>query len=63
MEGLIPPAYGPFAEPIFAGYAKPTLFTTELDVAEAVFRAANDTSGRMRFPAGGDAVALAAQSR
>lgn len=33
--------------------------TTESDVAEAVWRAANDTSGQMRFPAGPDAVALA----
>ena len=32
--------------------------TTEADVAEAVWRAANDESGRLRFPAGADAVAL-----
>jgi NAD(P)-dependent dehydrogenase (short-subunit alcohol dehydrogenase family) len=60
MTGLIPPAYGPFAEPIFAGFAKQTLFTTERDVAETVWRAVNDTSEQMRFPAGKDAVALAA---
>jgi len=30
-----------------------------LAIAEAVWRAANDTTGRLRFPAGADAVALA----
>ena len=62
MEGLFPAAYAPFAEPILAAFAKPALVTTEADVAEAVWRAANDTSGQLRFPAGADAVALA-QSR
>jgi len=33
--------------------------TTEADVAEAVWRAATDRSGQLRFPAGADAVALA----
>ena len=33
--------------------------TTESDVAEAVYRAATDLSGQLRFPAGPDAVALA----
>jgi len=33
--------------------------TTELDVAEVVWRAANDATGQLRFPAGPDAVALA----
>ena len=59
MEGLIPEAYAPFAQPIFAAFAKPALVTTEADVAEAVWRAANDTTGKLRFPAGPDAVALA----
>ncbi len=58
MEGLIPEAYAPFAEPIFAAFAHPSAVTTEADVAEAVFRAANDASGKLRFPAGPDAVAL-----
>jgi NAD(P)-dependent dehydrogenase (short-subunit alcohol dehydrogenase family) len=62
MQGLIPEAYAPFAEPIFAAFAKPAAVTTESDVADAVYRAANDTSGQLRFPAGADAVALA-QSR
>ena len=54
--------YAPFAQPIFAAFAQQDLVTTETDVAEAVFRAANDASGQLRFPAGADAVALA-QSR
>lgn len=63
MEGLIPEAYAPFAEPIFAAFAKPAAVTTPADVAEVVYRAANDTSGRLRFAAGPDAVALAAQAK
>jgi len=59
LEGLIPEAYEPFAQPIFAAFAQPTAVTFESDVAEAVYRAANDTSGQLRFPAGADAVALA----
>ena len=62
MAGLIPEAYMPFAEPIFAGYARPAAVTTESDVAGMVWRAANDTTGQLRFPAGADAMALA-QSR
>jgi len=62
MKGLIPEAYAPFAEPIFAAFAKPAAVTTESDVAEAVWRAVSDTTGQLRFPAGADAVALA-QSR
>jgi NAD(P)-dependent dehydrogenase (short-subunit alcohol dehydrogenase family) len=59
MEGLIPEAYAPFAAPIFAAFAQPGAVTTESDVAEAVWRAANDGTGQLRFPAGADAVALA----
>jgi NAD(P)-dependent dehydrogenase (short-subunit alcohol dehydrogenase family) len=62
MQGLIPEAYAPFAEPIFAAFARPSAVTTESDVADAVWRAANDTTGLLRFPAGADALALA-QSR
>ena len=63
MDGLIPEAYRPFAQRIFASLEQaPAAVTTESDVAEAVWRAANDTSGQLRFPAGPDAVALA-QSR
>ena len=60
VEDLIPEAYRAFAAPIFEGFARPTLVTRERDVAEAVWRAVNDTTGRLRFPAGADAEALAA---
>lgn len=59
IEDLIPEAYAAYAEPIFAAFAKPAVVTVETDVAEAVYRAANDTSGQLHFPAGPDAVALA----
>lgn len=59
MEGLIPEAYAPFAQRVFASFAQPAAVTTEADVAEVVWRAANDTSGLLRSPAGPDAVALA----
>ena len=59
MEGLFPEAYAAFAKPILASFAQVTTVTKESDVAEAVYRAANDASGQLRFPAGPDAVALA----
>jgi NAD(P)-dependent dehydrogenase (short-subunit alcohol dehydrogenase family) len=59
MEGLFPEGYAPFAERVFALYGQPAAVTKESDVAEAVWRAANDASGKLRFPAGPDAVALA----
>ncbi|CAN7706102.1 SDR family oxidoreductase [Duganella sp. Dugasp56] len=60
LEGLIPPAYAPFAQSVFAAFTSPAAVTTEADVAEAVWRAASDATGQLRFPAGADAVALAA---
>jgi len=63
MEGLIPEAYAAFAQGIFAALAQGSAaVTAESDVAEVVWRAANDGTGQLRFPAGPDAVALA-QSR
>jgi len=59
MAGLVPEAYAPAAQRIFAALAQPAALTTEAEVAEAVWRAANDKSGLLRFPAGADAVALA----
>jgi hypothetical protein len=59
MQGLIPEAYAPFAQRVFASLGRCSAVTTAPDVAEAVWRAANDTSGRLRYPAGADAVALA----
>jgi NAD(P)-dependent dehydrogenase (short-subunit alcohol dehydrogenase family) len=58
VEDLIPDAYADFAAPIFAQFARPAMTTREIDVAEAVWRAVNDSTGRLRFPAGADAVAL-----
>jgi NAD(P)-dependent dehydrogenase (short-subunit alcohol dehydrogenase family) len=59
IADLIPEAYAAFANPIFAAFANPALTTQESDVAEAVWQAVNDQTGRQRFPAGADAVALA----
>ena len=59
VADLIPEAYAEFAAPIFSGFSNPALVTTERDVAEAVWAAANDLGGQLRFPAGADAMALA----
>jgi short-subunit dehydrogenase len=59
MQGLIPKAYESFAHSVFAGLTKITAATKEADVAEGVWRAANDASDQLHFPAGADAVALA----
>jgi NAD(P)-dependent dehydrogenase (short-subunit alcohol dehydrogenase family) len=60
LEGLITEPYAPLAQSIFATLGQgPTAVTSATDVAEGVWRAANDTSGQLRFPAGPDAVALA----
>nr|ALV86504.1 dehydrogenase [uncultured bacterium 20] len=61
--GRIHEAYAPFAERVFAAYGQPGAVTTEADVAEAVYRAAADESGQLRFPAGADAVALSVAHR
>lgn len=58
-EQLIPETYQSFATPIFAAFATPSLVTKEIDVAETIWRAVNDSTGKLRFPAGPDAVALA----
>lgn len=60
MDGLLPEAYAAYAQSVFAGMPRdPALLTTAADVAEGVWRAANDSSGQLRFAAGADAVALA----
>lgn len=59
MQGLIPAAYEPFAHSVFAGFSSVTEVTTGADVAEGVWQAANDATGRLHFPAGADALALA----
>jgi NAD(P)-dependent dehydrogenase (short-subunit alcohol dehydrogenase family) len=58
----IPDEYRPFAEPIMAAFGEPGEVTTPGDVADVVFEAATDTSDRLRFAAGPDAVALAQSS-
>ncbi len=63
VEDLIPKAYADFAAPIFAGFARPALTTKESDVVEAVWMAVNDATGKLRFPAGADAVALSGAVR
>jgi NAD(P)-dependent dehydrogenase (short-subunit alcohol dehydrogenase family) len=60
MDGLISQPYAAFADRVFAGLSTPAAVTSEIDVARVVWHAANDTSDRLRFPAGPDAVALAA---
>lgn len=59
MQGLIPEAYAPFAQSVFAALGRPTAVTTEPEVAEAVWRAAGDPAATLRYPAGADALALA----
>jgi NAD(P)-dependent dehydrogenase (short-subunit alcohol dehydrogenase family) len=63
VEDLIPKPYADFAAPIFEQFAKPALTTKESDVAAAIWRAVNDTTGQLHFPAGADAVALADATR
>jgi NAD(P)-dependent dehydrogenase (short-subunit alcohol dehydrogenase family) len=58
VEDLVPAEYADFAAPIFAGFASPALTTQETDVAQAVQAAVEDTSDRLHFPAGADAIAL-----
>jgi len=59
MEGGIPEAYGAYAQSVFAKAFESSVVTTAQDVADAVWRAANDPSSPMRIPAGKDAMALA----
>lgn len=60
VSDLIPESYAAFARPVFEAYANPVLTTREQDVAEAVLEAATDTARKLHYPAGADAVALAA---
>lgn len=59
VEDLIPEEYQAFAAPIFESFMNPQATTKEIDVAEAVWAAVHDTSERLHFPAGEDAVELA----
>ncbi len=62
IETAIPETYAPYAQSVLAAFGHPSAVTTERDVAEVVWRAANDSSARLRYPAGPDAVALAEAS-
>jgi NAD(P)-dependent dehydrogenase (short-subunit alcohol dehydrogenase family) len=55
MQGGIPEAYAGLAQSVFAGWAQSSAVTRPLDVAEAVWRAANDPSSPVRMAAGADA--------
>lgn len=59
MAGLIPEAYQAFAAPVFEEFGASGIVTTPTDVADVVYHAATDTSDRLRYAAGADAVALA----
>ena len=58
MQGLIPEAYAPLAQSIFATLGNSAAVTTAADVADVVWHAANDPGAKLRYPAGADAVAL-----
>lgn len=59
VEDMIPEAYQGFAAPILEAFGNATLTTREVEVAEAIWAAAHDTSDRLRYPAGADSLALA----
>ncbi|MFE3857130.1 SDR family oxidoreductase [Streptomyces griseorubiginosus] len=58
-DELVPAPYAPWAKRSMDSFTGQELFTTETDVAETVWRAVHDTTGRLRFPAGPDAHWLA----
>lgn len=62
MRGLIPEAYASFAQRTFRALTQMGDVTKESDVAEVVWQAANDTTERLHFQAGADAVALASSA-
>lgn len=57
MQGAIPDAYADLAQRVFAEWAQSSAITRATDVAEAVWRAANDSSCPLRIAAGADALA------
>ncbi|MFD5573881.1 SDR family oxidoreductase [Streptomyces cadmiisoli] len=59
LEEMVPEPYLSWAEKVMADFMGQDVYTRESDVAETVWRAAHDTTGRLRFPAGADAVRLA----
>ena len=60
MDDLMPAAYSAYAGRYLKSMQNyPTSYTTEGDVAEAVYAAATDDGDRLRYPAGADSVMLA----
>ncbi|QAY75601.1 SDR family oxidoreductase [Sphingosinicella sp. BN140058] len=59
VEDLLPGDYADFARPILEAFANPAMTTKESEVAEEIWNAVHDMAGRLRFPAGPDALALA----
>jgi NAD(P)-dependent dehydrogenase (short-subunit alcohol dehydrogenase family) len=59
MQQGFPEAYAGLVQSVFAEWEQSTAITRSRDVAEAVWRAANDSSCPVRIPAGADAVAWA----
>ncbi|WP_330172155.1 SDR family oxidoreductase [Streptomyces sp. NBC_01498] len=58
-DELVPAPYAAWARKAMEAFTAQDLFTEESDVAETVWQAVHDTTGRLRFPAGPDAVHLA----
>jgi NAD(P)-dependent dehydrogenase (short-subunit alcohol dehydrogenase family) len=59
MAGAIPETYAAYAQTVFAALGTMSAYTNESDVADGVWRAATDETGKLRFPVGADALALA----
>lgn len=59
-DELLPAAYSAYADRCLKSMLDyPTSYTTEEDVAEAVYAAATDDADRLRYPAGADSMMLA----
>jgi NAD(P)-dependent dehydrogenase (short-subunit alcohol dehydrogenase family) len=58
MQGSIPEPYADLAQHVFTQWSQSAVVTEAQEVAEAVWRAANDPASPMRIAAGADAVAL-----
>jgi NAD(P)-dependent dehydrogenase (short-subunit alcohol dehydrogenase family) len=59
MQSGVPEAYSELAQRVFTQWQQESAITRSLDVAEAVWRAANDPSSPLRIAAGTDAIAWA----
>jgi len=58
MDHTQPEPYQPLFDRVLTGMQQPQSTTKALDVAEAIWRAATDSTAPLRIPAGEDAVAL-----